>query len=285
MKKKILLALTAPILFFSCGKNSSEYKELKSSYDSLALVKQGYESDLLRTDSLMAIILDNFQSINEEENLITIGSKSGDLERNNAKSISDKINLIGSKLQSSKDAIDKLNEKIKSSNDVNSRLYRTVAALKKQLEDKEKQVSNLVYTLQQRNKDILDLDNELNSRISDIDNLREAQAQKDSKLREMDRSLNSVQFCIGTRKDLEDLHVMVDGRLTIEKADDGYFTKIDKRDLTNIPLGKTSRARILTLHPEGSFKLNNNNDGTMTLMILDKNQFWQNSKILVVEVK
>ena len=63
MTKRLILCGALLLVLASCGKNSSDYKELKAQYDSLAVINQNYEAELHETDSLVASVLTNFQEI------------------------------------------------------------------------------------------------------------------------------------------------------------------------------------------------------------------------------
>ena len=63
-----------------------------------------------------------------------------------------------------------------------------------------------------------------------------------------------------------------------------YFTKIDIRKTTVIPLNSKS-AKLLTSHPAGSFSLLKDSKGEYTLRITSPSDFWNVSKYLVIKVK
>ena len=61
-----------------------------------------------------------------------------------------------------------------------------------------------------------------------------------------------------------------------------YFTKGDKRTLTEIPL-HSKKAKIYTKHPEGTYEIADN-DGVKTLLITDPTRFWSLSNFLVIQI-
>lgn len=285
MKKQLIILASASILLTSCGKNSSEYKQLKKDYDSLQVVNNHYESDLKETDALIADVLTNFQEINSVESMINVSDRKGDMRRSETERLKDNIHLIKDKLSASSKAIDELNAKLKKSGKYNKRLSLTISALRKELEEKSTRIEELITTIKKKNSALLDLDNQVNSLYGNINKLQQAQAEKEAKLQAQEKAINNVSYCVGTSKDLKDFKVVQDGKVTTEKAESGYFTNVDKRKLSQIPLGETDKAKLLTLHPEGSYKLQKNADGTITLVIIDNNLFWKNSKVLVIEVE
>jgi len=58
----------------------------------------------------------------------------------------------------------------------------------------------------------------------------------------------------------------------------------NKRDLDIIPL-HAKKAKIMTSHPESSYKINEGEDGFLTIQIFDKDAFWSMSNYLVVSIK
>ena len=64
-----------------------------------------------------------------------------------------------------------------------------------------------------------------------------------------------------------------------------YFTFSTKQDLKSIILGYKS-VKLMTSHPSDSYKLSNNtNELIDSLLIVNVENFWKNSKFLVLEVK
>lgn len=284
MKIKFLIAMSALFILASCGKNSSEYKELKTQYDSLMKITENYESEMSSTDSIISTILDNFKEISNVENMISLSDKNGDMPKGSAQRIKDNIQLINQKLEASSNAINELNKKLKASGLSNRKLAMTINSLKKQLVEKTAHVEELIETLKKKDASLLELDTKVNSLNSDLDKMKDLQAEKDAMISSQDKELNTIRYCVGTSADLKDLKVVVDGKVAITKADNDYFTKADKRNLSSISLGETKKAKLLTPHAEEAYRLEKNNNGTMTLLILDKELFWKNSKVLVIQV-
>ena len=99
MTKRLILGGALLLALASCGKNSSDYKELKAQYDSLAVVNQNYEAELHETDSLVASVLTNFQEITSVEGMINVNPMNGDIKRTEQERIKDNMLLINDKLR------------------------------------------------------------------------------------------------------------------------------------------------------------------------------------------
>lgn len=63
-----------------------------------------------------------------------------------------------------------------------------------------------------------------------------------------------------------------------------YFTQIDIRTTKEIKL-YSKDADVLTTHPTGSYALDKDDKGLLTLRITNPKEFWSVSKYLVIQVK
>ena len=63
-----------------------------------------------------------------------------------------------------------------------------------------------------------------------------------------------------------------------------YFTQVDIRTTKEIKL-YSKDADILTTHPAGSYALEKDDKGQLTLKITNPKDFWSVSKYLVIQVK
>ena len=283
MTKRLILGGALLLALASCGKNSSDYKELKAQYDSLAVVNQNYEAELHETDSLVASVLTNFQEITSVEGMINVNPMNGDIKRTEQERIKDNMLLINDKLRASSEAIDQLTKKLEAGGKENKRLGHTIAILRKELEAQKERVLALTEELERKNIAIGALDSMLNQRNSDVDRLAGATAQQAQALAAQDKELNTVRYCIGTSSDLKEMNLIKGGRVVTENANLSYFTKIDLRDLSQLPL-HSRKAKLLTVHPASSYELVPGADKQLVLYIKNAQAFWSNSKILIVEV-
>ena len=147
----------------------------------------------------------------------------------------------------------------------------------------KQRVQTLTEELERKNLAIGLLDSMLTQRMSDVDRLNAATAQQAAALASQDKELNTVRYCIGTKGDLKDMKILQGGRVATEQANMSYFTKTDRRDLSQLPL-YSRKARLLTVHPASSYELLPGSDKQLVLHIKNSEAFWSNSKILVVQV-
>jgi len=62
------------------------------------------------------------------------------------------------------------------------------------------------------------------------------------------------------------------------------FTKIDYTQISTIPVN-SKKVELVTTHPDGSYKIEKNNDLVSDILITDPEKFWSASKYLVVLTK
>ena len=95
----------------------------------------------------------------------------------------------------------------------------------------------------------------------------------------------------GTRKELKDQKILTNTGLfkkgqVMQDSDvnKDYFTQIDIRTTKEIKL-YSKAADLLTTHPAGSYALEKDNKGLLTLKITNPANFWSVSRYLVIQVK
>ncbi len=67
-----------------------------------------------------------------------------------------------------------------------------------------------------------------------------------------------------------------------DEFDKEYFKTGDKRDIDEIELF-SSRVKVLTQHPSGSYKIEEDSEKNKVLKIIDKDAFWSVSNYLVIQ--
>lgn len=100
-----------------------------------------------------------------------------------------------------------------------------------------------------------------------------------------DAQLNTAYYVFGTKSELKQHNILSDGDiLTNNNFDKEYFTKVDIRNLSTIPLSSKS-VKLLSKHPSGSYSLLKDSRGDYTLKISNPTEFWSLTKYLVIRVK
>ena len=192
-------------------------------------------------------------------------------------------------LQANKDELARLKSKIKKSAFRSSELERTILRITKALEEETSKIALLQTELAQKDSLIVKLDTKVNELGKNVEDLATENKTKESKIKEQDEVIHTAWYVFGTRAELKQQHIVTsDGLFSQQRVlqrdfNKNYFVRIDARNTKSIPL-YSSRAKILTSHPNSSYTLEKEN-GNFVLLIVDTDEFWSISRYLVVEVE
>ena len=277
----------------SCDVERSEkYQTLLAERDSLyteaVAAKGGFDNAL----STINEIENALESIRAAEGIILMENQEG----NTSKAVSE-INAIQQTLRENRDKINALEKQLADQGAKSKALNQTINRLKKQLDDKDVYINNLKDELQQSRQQIADLSeqvSDLNENISNLnsslDVMNEMNAVQQETIENQDAMLNTVWVCVAAEPALIEKGIISKGGLFQAKEiskqgfDKSQFVQADKRELNVIPLN-TKKAKMMTTHPENSYQINEGEQGSLELQILDKEAFWSISNYLVVSIK
>ena len=282
MKQSLSLTLSALVVVLlmltACGKNSKQEEERQKELTEL----QSLRTQVAEQDSLINMVIQNFAQIQQLEGMISLDSNSEVPQSQRAK-IEDNLRLINEKLESNRQTIDLLNKKLAQSGNKNSSLKRTIGTLQDQLNAKNAEILDLTEELKRKNYAIGVLDSMVTGLSNNVENLSKTSAAQQAELERQDAALNTVRYCIGTSRDLKDMNIIRNGEVVTEGYQSDYFTQIDLRKVTSIPLYE-KKAELKTKHPKSSYKLVKGEDKMLTLEITNPKEFWSLSKILVIQI-
>jgi len=282
MKQSLSLTLSALVvallMLTACGKNSKQEEERQKELTEL----QTLRTQVAEQDSLINLVIQNFAQIQQLEGMITLDSNSEVPQSQRAK-IEDNLRLINEKLEANRQTIELLNKKLSQSGNKNSSLQRTIGTLQDQLNAKNTEILDLTEELKRKNYAIGVLDSMVTGLSNNVENLSKTTAAQQAELERQDAALNTVRYCIGTSRDLKDMNIVRNGEVVTEGYQSDYFTQIDLRKVTSIPL-YAKRAELKTKHPQSSYKLVKGEDKMLTLEISNPKEFWSLSKILVIQI-
>ncbi|CAG0990509.1 MAG: hypothetical protein HND27_08275 [Bacteroidetes bacterium] len=224
-------------------------------------------------------IEENLRQIKEKEKILSDYSKgTSEMGKVNQEQIVADIQAIQELLQKNKNRLSSVSQKLKEANLKIFEMEKTIERLADQIQTKDAQIASLQEQLIKLNGELEYLFNEYNERVA------EAGAKDDE--------LNTAWYAFGTAKELKENGVITKegGVIGIGKTkklkedfNKNYFTKIDIREVTSIPLQAKS-ASILTTHSPKSYKIEGNGRADK-LVITDIKEFWNSSKYLVVVVE
>lgn len=281
MKRTVVLAACTLLFFMGTSTTSCNSNKRQKQIDSIAIANKNLQAEVEEMDELISSVLNNFQEINAMEGMINV-PENGELKSNQKERVQNNMKMIADKLKANKADIESLNAKLASLGAKNRVMSKTVKSLQLQLETKSKEIQRLNEELQRKNIALKDLDEAvtaLNNSVEELGATNQVQAET---IAAQDASLNTVRYCIGTKSDLKEMGILVNGKVATENYTNDYFTQVDLRKLSRIPL-YSKKAELLTNHPASSYRLVKGNDKQLTLEILDAPLFWSLSKILVIK--
>ena len=291
MKKLVLPLMACAVLLTACdGLGGS--KRLPAENDSLQAVLNERNAELDEMMGTFNDISEGFRQINAAENRVdlqrgalTEGSLSAKQQ------IASDIEFIRKQMEENKQQIAKLQEQLKRSRTNSTQLKRAVESLTQELVEKTKRIEELQAELASKNIRIQELDAAVTTLTTEKETLTAENEAKAQTVAAQDKALNAAWFVFGTKKELKDQRILTNTGL-FKKGDvmqdaemnKDYFTQIDIRTTKEIKL-YSKDADLLTTHPAGSYALEKDNKGQLTLKITDPTRFWSVSKYLVIQVK
>ena len=282
MKKLVILALGG-LMVASCneGVKKAEQAALmqRDSLEQIIAQKDNEINDMMTT---LSDIEEGFREITEAQNRVTL-AKEGE-GTNTSQRIKENVQFIQSVMKQNKELINKLKQQVRESTVKGDQLKKIIDNLTEQMEVKDKQLQALREELDMKDIHIAELDEQVADLNQNVTTLKEDNTQKAQTITTQDKQLNSAWFVFGTKKELKEKRILVDGKVLQSNFDKDYFTKIDIRIDKEIKLYSSS-AEMLTTHPASSYTLQRDAKKQYVLRITDPQAFWSTSKYLVILVK
>jgi len=281
--RKVLFIMACAAMMVGCQqsqeKQDTMVQELRDSLNTIISQKDTELNDMMST---LNDIEDGFRQINEAQNRVAI-AKQGEGTSTKDR-IRENMQFIQNTMKQNRELINKLKQQLRESSFKGDQLKRTLESLTAQLEEKDKQMQMLRDELEDRDIYIGELGEKIEDLNTDVVKLTEETTQKTETINTQDKQLHTAWFVFGTKKELKEQHILVDGDVLQSNFNKEYFTKIDIRVDKEIKLYSSS-AKMLTAHPSSSYTLQRDANKQYVLRITDPQLFWSTSKYLVVLVK
>ena len=281
------------LTIFSCASNSESISEESRRIDSLQSVLSSKDQAInslefqkLNDDSIVNLyalyiqkIKDNINEINKQELIINNKKNNPDFINKDTTDIIKSIKILSKKLQENESMITALNNAVKQEKNKNSQFTSKVTDLKEEIA--------------RSNREVYYLKEELNSMNASFEAIFKKYNLQNKKISDLNQKLNEVAYVIESKSELLDNGVLTKsgGLIGIGKTrklnsdlNTDYFTYVSKYKFQNIPLGYKT-VRLMTAHTTNSYRLSTSNEIIDSLIIINQDDFWRNSKFLVVEVK
>lgn len=281
--KKLLFVGICLLAFAACKQDKPKTDlEAAQQRDSLTQVIAQKDNEINDLMSTMNEIEEGFREINEAENRLSL-AKQGE-GSNREQRIRENLQFIQSTMKQNRELIAKLQRQLREGTIKGEQLQRTIDNLTKQMEEKDQQLQQLRAELDAKDIHIMDLDEKIANLNSNVNTLAAEGKQKSETINSQDKQLHSAWFVFGTKSELKEQRIYVDGKVLSSNFNRDYFTKIDIRVTKEIKLYSRS-AKLLTAHPSGSYTLQPDANKQYVLRITNPQQFWSTSKYLVILVK
>ena len=264
MKKLAVLIVCAAVMA-SCDSFSGGSKnQLKAENDSLLMELTQRNAELDEMMGTFNDISEGFRQINAAESRVDLQRGAvADGSLNAKQQLASDIEFIRKQMEENKEQIAKLQSMLKNSKNNSVQLKRAVESLTQELVAKTQRIEELQAEL----------------------------ASKNIRIQELDAAVTGLSTVFGTKKELKDQKILTNTGLfkkgQVLKDSDinkDYFTQVDIRTTKEIKL-YSKDADILTTHPAGSYALEKDDKGQLTLKITNPKDFWSVSKYLVIQVK
>jgi hypothetical protein len=284
--KLTVIFLLGLLLITGCGKKK-EQQILDLQAKNAKLQAEFSQKDSLLNELFGSInqIEHNLSEITAREKLITdapVDEKRMNMDVRDK--IMDEIISINNMIELNKKQLAVLKDQLKKSDVNTAALKETIKLLSVRLEEKEQEISGLKEQLVKLNFKI----GELNATV---DTLREETALQSKVISQQDAMLgemNTIWYVVGTKKDLSEKGIiekaggLLSGNMKMsEMINPDYFTTSDLRNMSIISF-ESSKAELVTIHPEGSYKFLEENEMIKGLEIINPKDFWKSSRFLVI---
>lgn len=283
MKQLKSFAFLALLLLSACtGKKASPDLGNMEQNDSLQRIIAQRDSEINDMMSTLNDIQDGLTAINQAENRLSV-VRSGE-GSDKAAQIKENLKFIANTMVRNRELMKRLQQQLRESRFNGDELRKTIDNLTSQIEAKEQELQRLKAELNAKDVHIAELDEKIDHLNDNVEILQTDAQQKAQTISNQDKQLNTAWFVFGTKKELKDQHIVENGKVLQANFNKNYFAKIDIRIDKEIKLYSKS-ARILTMHPSGSYTLTPDVNKQYVLRITNPQLFWSTSKYLVVLVK
>ena len=280
--KKLFLASLCLAALLGCQDNKSKVDNaVTAERDSLNKVIAQKDNEINDIMSTFNQIEEGLREIGQAEGRISVAKDGEGTSR--SQRIAENMQFIQQTMQQNRELIDKLRTQLRESSINGEQLKKTIESLALQLEEKDKQLQQLRSELDSKDIHIMDLDEKIANLNTNVSKLSNESAKKTETINAQDKQIHSAWFVFGTKKELKEQQILVNGKVLQGNFNKDYFTKVDIRVDKEIKLYSRS-AKMLTSHPSSSYTLQRDANKQYVLRITDPQLFWSTSKYLVILV-
>lgn len=303
--RPLIMGVTSAFLFLLVIVGGITLYNNRNQIKLLNLQNSTLNSTLENRDSLVNEMASTFDEIeqnlmfvrNKRDQMVSVPNEGGKSQKEIL--VAD-IKLMNEMLEESSKKIEELDKKLKASGiDIKS-FKNKLAQLSKTIAEQDNNIQQLRAEVEQRDFKIAEMDTQIvrltsenASKDDSIEYKSQVIAEISQTIVEKENEMNEVYFVAGTYVQLADKGVLTKegGFLGIAKnkaiRDDiteNNFAKLDMRNTSQFPLN-TKKAKLISEHPDDSYRLVEQNDKIAYLEIENPEEFWKITKYAIVETK
>lgn len=277
-----VMAMT--VTFTSC--NGDKLKKAEQQNQELTDSLKAAEAAEAELAALIADIDGDMTKIMEVEGIVTT-TNVGESNTSRDKIKTD-MEHVAQLLKERRQRIAELEAKLKKNGQYSAKNKKALSEAKSKIEEQAQQILALQEELRNANIKIEDLTVKVSDLNTAVDSVTVAKNEAEEEAVKLANELNTCYYVIGSNKELKNQKIISKKFLGKTKVMEGeyemsYFTKADKRTLTELPL-YSKKVKMWTSQPADSYELKENEDGTKTLVITNATKFWEKTNFLVIQI-
>ena len=285
MKQLVLFFLMA-LMAVGCISKTEHEKQLTATRDSMNAVVGDRDNEILNFLLGFNEIQQNLDSIKQLEKMVTLETSSKELSLSDKDQIIEDINRLYNLLEKNKKLVSDLKSQQGRDSKKIKELQATIVLLEKQLFEKDEEIALL-------NDKIVALNIDVSNLRTTVTQLTAESERKSQELIYKENEANKAWYAFGTDKELIANNIIdkSGGFLGLgksmsvtKKIDTEYFEMVDVRTFFSVPLN-VKKAKLLSVHPEGSFHFEGTDKSVASLEIDDAAKFWSITRYMVIVVE
>lgn len=282
--KKILLFACCVAALASCTPTvpQTEYDALKAKLDTVLGAKNQME-DMIGT------LANTMNDMASEEGLIFVDDNGNDLKDKDA--VLNRMRTFRDHMAEQRAELEKLKKKANQAGAAwaqNSKLKELIEDLENRIAEKDAKIAEMENSLVQSNANIADLKGKLVVETAAKQVAEEVRDHYIEVAHNQDVELNTGYYVVDSKTNLKEAGLLEGGFFSRKRAnyanmDNSKFQRVDIREFTSLKIN-SKKPKLITEKPEGTYRLDKNEDGTTTLVIVDVLGFWKASSYLIIQL-
>ncbi len=276
----------AVVPFTSCG----DKEKLERTEAANDVLTNKLQHTLATQDSLFALIndiTDGMTQIKEIERIVVTSGSLTSESPSRRNQLRTDMAALQEALKQRRERLEELEKHLGELSGQNSTMLTTIANLKAQIAEQQTEITTLNNQLAEAGMKITELGTQIDSLTNAVAEVTESRDQAEMAATEISNELNTCYFVIGTQKELKANKIIESGflrktKILPEDFNKSYFTKADKRTLTEIPTHAT-KAEVMTNQPSDSYTIVTDASGQKLIRIQNPSKFWSVSNFLVIK--